>query len=62
MDKAVGIILFATGAILVAISAIGLANSGLDSRELLLVVFGAVGIFVMPIGYRRMGLASGKAP
>ena len=62
MNKAVGIILLVTGAILVAISAVGLFNSDLDSRELLLTVFGAAGIVVMPIGYRQMDLAPGKNP
>jgi hypothetical protein len=48
-----GLLTLLASTTLLAIAAIGLAHSALDSREQLLVAMGAAGLILLPLGARR---------
>lgn len=50
MDKVIGVILLAIGVVFIAFAAVGLFNSSLDAREVLLIVTLVSGLVVFPVG------------
>ncbi|MBC6943437.1 MAG: hypothetical protein DWB45_12030 [Xanthomonadales bacterium] len=54
MGKILGIAIILAAIGLVAVSAVGLFNSTLDSRVAFLIALGAAGLVLTPIGLRRL--------
>ena len=50
LDKVIGIILLAIGVVFIAFAAVGLFNSTLGAREVLLIITLVSGLVVFPVG------------
>lgn len=54
MDKTISVVLAVVGVVFLAFSLVGLVNSGLDSREVLLIGLGFAGVALLAIGVRQL--------
>lgn len=54
MDRAISVVLIIVGVAFLAFSLVGLANSDLDTREVLLIGLGFAGVALLAIGVRQL--------